>query len=463
MNKLRKIYHALPYLVRNVIGGLYGSLPQKIKYGPEYAKMYKLLNESANWSQDEIHDYQIRQLRNLLIHAHETTRFYNRQFNEAGFNPYKFNNLDDLSLIPTIDKEVIRNNLSDMLSDKFSNRQRFQITTGGTTGRQLIFYAQKRLTIPREKAMYDYLWGEVGYIPGKSEMVVLRNNVLPDNKLWRYEKKNRSLVLDPFHMTDEVCHKFINKLNKEKIPFFHVYPSSILMLAEYMNRTGDRLTYKPLAIFATSENLYKGQREIIENAFGCRMYMSYGHSEMCSLANGCALEDHYHIEELYGYTELLDKSRDVINDSGIMGEITATGFNNYVLPLIRYRTADYASYEECVKTKCGFKGRILKDIEGRWLQEMLVTSQGNKISMTAINFHSDVFDRVKYYQFYQNTPGLVTMRIVKGKDYTIDDEVAIKRAVQSKLGEYLKMDIQYVNEVRRAASGKYRYIISELD
>ena len=55
------------------------------------------------------------------------------------------------------------------------------------------------------------------------------------------------------------------------------------------------------------------------------------------------------------------------------------------------------------------------------------------------------------------------MRIVKGKDYTIDDEVAIKSAVQSKLGEYLKMDIQYVNEVRRAASGKYRYIISELD
>ena len=89
-----------------------------------------------------------------------------------------------------------------------------------------------------------------------------------------------------------------------------------------------------------------GQREIVETAFGCPMLLHYGHSEMCCVASWCLEENHYHLEELYGYTELLDAAQKVIIEPGQMGEITATGLNNYVLPLIRYRTADYAAYAE---------------------------------------------------------------------------------------------------------------------
>lgn len=462
MSKLKKIYHALPFSVRNVIGGIYGSLPENIRLGGAYGEMYQLLQKSDSWSQDEVREWQNRKLKQLLIHAYETTIFYHKQFQKAGFDPYRFRDRDEMARIPAIDKRTVQDNLTDMLSTAFKDNQRLKMTTGGTTGRQLIFYAQKRFTLAREKAYFDYLWGKAGYVTGKSERIILRNNVLPKGKLWQYDKKEKCLILDPFHMTDEICHKLIQKINEVQIPFFHVYPSSVLMLADYMNRTGDFLTYTPKAIFASSENLYTGQREIVEKAFGCRMLLHYGHSEMCSVAGWCMVDNHYHLEELYGYTELLDEKQQVIDDAGKMGEITATGFNNYVLPLIRYRTADYAAYEAPGKRACGYQGRILMSIEGRWRQEMLVTSQGNKISMTAINFHSDIFDHVRFYQFYQDTPGKVTMRIVKGGRYTKDDEQNIKNAVSEKLGEYLQMNIEYVEQIERAGNGKYRYIISAL-
>lgn len=462
MRKLKKIYHALPFSVRNAIGGIYGSLPENIRLGNAYGEMYQLLQKSDSWSQDEVREWQNRQLKQLLIHAYETTIFYHKQFQGAGFDPYKFRDREEMAQIPAIDKRTVQDNLTDMLSTAFTDKQRLKMTTGGTTGRQLIFYAQKRFTLAREKAYFDYLWGKAGYVPGKSERIILRNNVLPKGKLWQYDKKEKCLILDPFHMTDEICHKLIQKINDVHIPFFHVYLSSVLILADYMNRTGDFLKYRPQAIFASSENLYTGQREIVEKAFGCRMLLHYGHSEMCSVAGWCLTDNHYHLEELYGYTELLDEKQQVINAVDKMGEITATGFNNYVLPLIRYRTGDYAAYAESESDDCGFKGRILGDIEGRWRQEMLVTSQGNKISMTAINFHSDIFDHVRFYQFYQDAPGKVTMRIVKGWGYTKDDEQNIKNAVSEKLGEYLQMNIEYVEQIERAGNGKYRYIISAL-
>lgn len=139
----------------------------------------------------------------------------------------------------------------------------------------------------------------------------------------------------------------------------------------------------------------------------------------------------------------------------------ATGFNNYVQPLIRYRTGDYAVYEEAPHS-CGYAGRVLERIESHKLIELLITSEGNEISMSMINFHSDIFDHVGYYQFYQPAKGKVTMRIVKGRGYGPADERAIKRAVSEKLGPYIDLSIDYVEQVEKSRSGKYRYVISEI-
>lgn len=458
VNRLKKVYNSMPICLQNYIDELWYHLPQSIKLGSEYNTMFALLKERDKWSRDRILSWQNDSIKKLLVHAFYTCKFYNRLFKEAGFNPNSYKYTEDLLKVPSIDKLTVQQNLNDMLSDAFSEQDRYKLTTGGTSGNQMIFFNQKRFTFARERAFYDYLWGKFDYVAGKSERVIFRNEVLK-KKLWRYNYREHTWVIDTYHLTDENCDKIIDKLNEIKVNFFHVYPSAVLILADYMHRKKKYLAYTPKAIFATSENLYRGQREVIESAFGCRLLMSYGHSEMCCLAYEKLDSNFYHLEDMYGYTELLDSNQYDIKLKGQMGEITATGFNNYVLPLIRYRTADYAAYAEDVSSN---KERVLLDIEGRWQQEMLVTSKNNKISMTSINFHSDIFDNIKGFQFYQDKPGLVTMKIVKGDGYSTHDEQAIKQAMQEKLGEYMQLCVEYVNKIEKAPNGKFRYIISKI-
>ena len=204
-----------------------------------------------------------------------------------------------------------------------------------------------------------------------------------------------------------------------------------------------------------------GQRETIESAFRCPVLLHYGHTEMCSVASWCLKATHYHLGEVYGYTELLDEEQKVITELNKMGEITATGFNNYVFPWIRYRTADYGEYAGDVGS-CSCSGRVLKTVEGRRLQEMLVTSNGNKITATALVVHSDVFSAVRFYQFYQDTPGKVTIRIVKNESYTKEHEEAIRQEFGQRLGAFIQLDIAYVESVEMSKNGKFRYVISKL-
>lgn len=458
---LRRIYEQLPAFFQRRIDDLWCALPMDCRLGSAYSDMRKLLSDSESWTQEQIHEWQITEIKKLLLHAYNTTAFYHRIFNAAGFDPKSFRDLSDMQRIPPTTKEMVLEHQQEIISNAFSADQRVPLTTGGTTGYQLAFYAQKRYTMAREKAFFDHLWLKAGYIAGKSEKVILRNNVLPKGQLWQYHYREKSLILDSYNLTDDNCEKIIKKLNELQIPFFHVYPFYAYVLADYMKRTGNSLSYIPQAVFASSEGFHMGQRETIESAFRCPVLLHYGHTEMCSVASWCLKATHYHLGEVYGYTELLDEEQKVITEPNKMGEITATGFNNYVFPWIRYRTADYGEYAGDVGS-CSCSGRVLKTVEGRRLQEMLVTSKGNKISMTAINFHSDIFDRVKFYQFYQDTPGKVTMRIVKNDGYTTMDETAIRHALEEKLGKFLHLDFSYVESVEMSKNGKFRYVISKL-
>ena len=460
-NFIKKIYKKMPTSICNVLDWGYGLVPRSVKYGSSYRIFLRQLREKERWTKEEVQSVQLKNLRNLLIHAYETTEYYKDVFDQVQFNPYLFSHFEELVRIPPIDKECVQENLKKMLSNKYSSSYRVPVTTGGTSGNQLKFYLQRNFTWNRERAYYDYLFAKVGYIAGKSLKAMITNNFIPNGKLWRYDYREKTLLIDTYHLTDENCKKIIEQFNKEKILFFHAYPSAILILAEYMERHCDWLNYQPKAIFASSENLYMGQREVIERAFGCRLLHFYGHTEMSGAAGFCLQSNHYHIEELYGYMELLDKNNQRINVADKRGEIVVTGFNNYVLPLIRYKTGDYSSFEnrscELEKT-C----RILKRIYGRWRQEMLITSKGNKISMTALNMHSEIFKNVVNYQFYQDKIGSCELRIVKGYNYTISDEENIYHELKKKLSEFLDLKIIYVNKIEKTSRGKYRYIISKL-
>lgn len=113
------------------------------------------------------------------------------------------------------------------------------------------------------------------------------------------------------------------------------------------------------------------------------------------------------------------------------------------------------------KCSCGRYLTLIKSIEGRE-QELIITKKGNLISMTAMNMHSDVFDNVKQFQFYQDTPGKVIFKVVKKNNYSDEDTMYILQELQKKMKNQVDIEIKFVNEISRTKRGKYKFLIQKL-
>lgn len=180
------------------------------------------------------------------------------------------------------------------------------------------------------------------------------------------------------------------------------------------------------------------------------------------MAGWCEYTNLYHIQSEYGLLELVDENGEIIEEPNKRGEIVCTGFDNFIMPFIRYRTGDYSSYSEIEECQCGRKYRLLNGIEGRWTQEMFFGKTGNKISMTALNMHSDIFENVENYQFIQNSPGECVLRIVKLPQYKTSDEEAIRAELEKKFSNSISVDFEYVDCIDRTIRGKQRFIIQNI-
>ena len=95
------------------------------------------------------------------------------------------------------------------------------------------------------------------------------------------------------------------------------------------------------------------------------------------------------------------------------------GGMEFAMPIIRFRTDDKACYTS-KKCSCPRNYPLIQSFDGR-LQELIVSSSGRKISMTSINFHSDVFDHVRQFQFHQYEKGKVELHIVKMPEYNVEE------------------------------------------
>jgi phenylacetate-CoA ligase len=452
----------LPYPLKQGLKYVYGAIPPPIRYGKVFRETYAFLQESQWWSREQLEEYQLVQLSKLLQHVYENVPYYRRIFDERGLKPKDIQDFNDLQQLPYLTKEIVQNNLPDLVAQNFSQSKLQYATTGGSTGIPLGFYREKGVSSAKEWAFMLSQWNRIGF-KNDDRCVVLRGAVVQSvskYKFWEYDPLNKSLILSSYHMTDENLPKYIEKIREFKPKFIRAYPSTITILARFVEENNIASFSSIKAILCSSENLYSWQRELLETVFQCRVYSWYGHAEQAVLAGECEHSTYYHIFSEYGIVELIGKDGKPMKQEDELGEVVATGLFNFACPLIRYRTMDLATLAN-TKCKCGRNYPLLKKVEGR-LQELIITGTGRLISMTAMNMHSDVFDNVKQFQFYQEKKGEVIFNIVKKDTYTERDTKYIRSELYKKLGDDVNVIIRFVDDIPRTQSGKYRFLIQKL-
>lgn len=452
----KNLWQATPVAVKRGLGGLLSLAPVPLLLGRRFREHARFVAGAQWWPAERAREYQLERLRQVVALACEKTSFYRRAFAAAGFAPADLRSLEDLSRLPTIDKDTLRAHLGEMCAVSPRAPGVDYVSTGGTSGVPFSFY----IGASRSAEEYAYLvsgWERAGFRLGTSLAVFRGRVVEEDGRGLRheYDPLLRHHYYSNFHMTDDDMRRYIEHVRGIGPCYLHVYPSSGAALARLALRAGLERLANVRGVIAESEQVLPDQRVLIERVFGARLFSSYGHSEKLVLAAECESSTDYHVWPTYGYFELLDPEGRPVTVPGERGEITGTGFINRVVPFIRYRTGDFATLVGQGCRACGRDQLLIRDVQGRWPAGCLVARDGSMITMTALNVHDDTFERVRQYQFGQDEPGRAELRVVPAAAFSDDDGRRLLASLERKLQGRVALALRFVERIEPTPRGKH--------
>lgn len=453
---LLRLYEAAPQPVKSLAGRAYRRLPTAWRYGSDYARFQKEAAEVETWDLETIRRYQVQALRESLIAASKAP-LYAHRFAEAGVKPEQFESLEQLSDYPFLTKQDLLQNREELVNPEIDAKQRLYITTGGSSGVPVGFYLQRGISRPKEQAYLEAQWSRRGYRIG-DRVAVIRGGVTSNKSRGRissYDATRDWLILSSYHLTAQRLPEYVAALNRFRPQHLHAYPSAALLLARGLEQTGLKLDFRLTSVLCGSEKLTADSQEYLERILGARVFHWYGHSERVVLAGQGRQSDHLHFWPTYGFVEFGQP------DENGHREIIGTSFHNHVMPLVRYRTGDYARFSNQPENELLGMPEITA-VVGRDY-EFLISATSRQISLTAINMHDRIFDGLFAVQFAQEKPGEVEFRYQPGPQWQSSRLEPMRTGLLNKLGDDFTLILKEVPEVEKTTAGKHKWLVTKLN
>jgi phenylacetate-CoA ligase len=450
---VKQIYLASPPLLKTFVK----RVPYAWVAGKHYRDVLAACRMLETLSRQEMILVQEKMLGDVLQFAVVEVPFY---------KPYrhvvdKFRPFDAIQEFPLVTKEDVQKNWEDLKPASIGRIPHHCGTTGGASGNQLTFL-EDDTTYAREMGFMHSQWQRVGYstICRKATFRGVQLAKISDKVFWQENPIHNELQFSPFHMSEMNLQHYIHKLVEYKPQFLHGYPSAIDAIAEYVLRHELKSKFSKIeAALLGSESCSDSQRQRIETAFQTRVYTWYGHSERTVLGGECEVSRCYHAFPSYGILEILKEDGQPC-DAGGCGEIVGTGFLNRSMPLIRYRTGDYATRLES-RCECGRCWDRFSNVLGRWsLEGAIIGKSGARISAAALNMHGDMFENVVRYQYYQEKRGELEIHIIPNTHFRESEREKIRSSHERKLWGEVRVNVVNVADIPLTESGKQRRMIS---
>jgi phenylacetate-CoA ligase len=437
---------------------VYERLPASFKYrmlhGPAFHSWLTLLRGSENWDQERVHAFQIEQTKMLLMHSHQHIPYYRNLFSQLGFRPHNFQSFDDLSRLPYLGKEQVRDNAEEFIDEHIPLKSLSTKLTGGSSGIPLTVY-RSRDSLAAFLAFRVNILGRIGHTP-KSREVMLWHDLQLGDKSIPFVRYGNKLVFSMKYLDEQLLLKYWDMIRKFSPEYLLGYPSALTVFAIAVKRSNLPLPRIMKAVIAYAETLSIWQRNLMEESFGSRVFSMYSMTEYTAIGGDCESSSCMHFHPLYGLIEFADAP---------LGyrEVVATGFTNYAMPFIRYRTGDLVTEHGSSCSKCGRKHTVVGNIEGK-SHEFLIGRDGQLIHIRPLLVAG--FPSLLQYQFYQEDPGIVYFRIVPSKTFSKDDKSCICQKLDEFLGpkkNTIGISVVPVEHIQTTSSGKVAVIEQKLD
>jgi phenylacetate-CoA ligase len=454
------LYDISPHYIQTFLLNVFALQLHWRRFGKKLEGILKWLEETEKWSYDELVSYQEEKLRSLISHAYSTVPFYHERMKAVKVAPDDIKKITDLAKLPVLTKDEVKRNLEKLISTVFKKKDLIHGHTSGTTGSPLDLYWDHGMVLMNNA--FDWRqkrWA--GFSVGDPHAVILGRVVVPIRKktppFWQMNYIQNQLWLSAFHMSDSNLEYYIGKMEKFKPKFVEGYPSTLYILAQHLIGRQRRLSLG--AVISSAETLFPYQMEAIEKAFECKMFDFYGMAERVTFATECPMHDGKHVNMEYGITEIVDEAGNPC-DLGVQGKLVGTSLHNFGMPFIRYQTSDVTALKKG-KCPCGLNHPLMESITTKF-EDIVITPEGKWISPSVLTHPFKPQKNIVESQIIQERIDLVRIRIVKNERFSLEDERELLKSLHERLGDKIRITLDFVQEIPREKSGKFRWVISRV-
>ena len=443
---------------RLVAGALF-PLHERLKGHSSVRRLHEL-EKSQWWTGEQIEAERVRRLQALLASAKAHVPYYRQLFARAGFEPRAVKSIADLARLPFLTKALIRANAEALKADDAPHLKRYN--TGGSSGEPLIFF------IGNDRVSHDVAakWRATrwwGVDIGDPEVVVWGSPIelgAQDRLRGIRDRILRTTLLPAFEMSDAKLDEFVAAIRTIRPRMLFGYPSALAHIAQHARQRSQRLNDLGIAVaFVTSERLYDHQRAEIAEGFGCGVANGYGGRDAGFIAHECP-EGGMHISAEDIIVEIVAADGTVLAP-GRAGEIVVTHLATRDFPFVRYRTGDMGILDN--KTcPCGRGLPLLKEIQGR-STDFVIAHDGTVMHGLALIYVLRDLPGIASFKIVQESRERVRVLVVPTQPLTAAVRDAIQKGLRSRLGQAVTVEIEEVSEITPERSGKFRYVVSNVE
>lgn len=426
-------------------------LMYRAMHRPYQAQLIEL-HANERLDEERLAELQWQRLSALIAHCYEQVPYYRTVFDRLGAKPQDIRSLADFARLPALDKPTLKANTDALIAANHDRTELEAVTTGGSSGIPVqLFYDADYFDRGWSALLRNMSW--TGFRPGERQAWVTREATGG----WKRELRlaiERKWVAGVVVQTPDTIAQWADKLARWQPRLVYSTPSSRLPALSHHLLEHDIRLDGVRAVMTSSETLLDANRELIERAFGAKVFNQYGSTECLSMAAECEAGS-MHVNADVNLIEHVP----VPSMPGV-NEMIVTPLFAYGMPLLRYRLGDLGSPIEG-RCACGRTLPRIGSLEGR-LTGTATLSDGTVLTSFALEELLQSLPGVAQFQFRQVAPDAFDLLVIT--THTDDAAVAasldgIEDVFARRNGVRASIRVVYVDDIPLTAAGKHLYLV----
>lgn len=419
------------------------------------ASMHRL--EREQWlSPEKLAERRRTRLRQVLVRA-ARTRYYGQVLREAGVTDPRTFEDRDLARLPLLDRQVIAHHGHDAFLTVDSSGL-LTVRTSGSTGTPGHFLRSKL-----EEADYSARWWRVYQAYGCGARDPQINVAIVDKP----DRAGPITVLRRMGMlpriermaSDAPPAHVLERFQAIHPPILTGYAGAIEALAEHVLATGAQIA-PPRAVFCTAMEVTDRCLELAEQAFRAPAVDVFVTNEFGVVAWSCPVRRHHlHVNDDSFVIEVL-RPDGTPAPPGEVGELVITSLGLASMPLIRYRMGDMAARVEGT-CECGRGLGLLTRVQGR-TAHAIRRPNGALITtpfVTSLFGRVDAQAWVRRFQVREEPGRRLRFLLDARRPPTEEQSQALRNSVETAVGQDFQIQLEVVDHIPNAPSGKLQYLV----